>query len=89
MKQQVYSDFAQTHIVQAQYFKDPHRLDEYTRKSGFLADINNEQMLTVPQERKSSYAENLSSLSNLVLFMFEGDTQVVPKESSVRNHLDC
>lgn len=78
MKQRVYSSWAQEHIVQAQYFKDPDRYDEYLRKSRFLADINNER-----EPRSASYKENLESLDNLIMFMFSEDTQVVPKETSV------
>lgn len=81
MKQQVYSDFAQSHIVQAQYFKDPNRMEEYRMKSGFLADINNESAFSKP--KKTSYADNMAALDNFVMFMFEDDSQVVPRESSV------
>lgn len=82
VKRHVYSDFIQSKIVQAQYFKDPYRLEEYLQKSTFLADINNER-----PSKKISYYENLSSLSNFVMFMFSKDQQVIPKESSVQKDI--
>lgn len=78
IKQRVYSSWAQEHIVQAQYFKDPTRYEEYLRKSRFLADINSEH-----EPRSALYKKNLESLDNLIMFMFSEDTQVVPKETSV------
>lgn len=78
MKRRIYTDFVQNKSVQAQYFKDPLRMEEYLEKSIFLADMNNERPL-----KNETFAKNLSSLTNLVLFMFEDDVQVVPKESSV------
>lgn len=78
IKQRVYSDWAQEHIVQAQYFKDPYRYDEYLKKSKFLADINNER-----EPRSPLYKDNLASLDNFVMFMFTEDVQIVPKETSV------
>lgn len=77
-KKNVYSDFIQKRIIQAQYYKDPYRMDEYLEKSIFLADINNDV-----SDKNSSYAENLASLDNFVMFMFTKDQQVIPKESSV------
>lgn len=78
LKKSVYSDFAQEHIVQAQYFKDPARAGEYLAKNTFLVDLNNEGSVKKPE-----YAERLSSLKNFVMYMFTQDTQVVPAQSSV------
>lgn len=78
IKRGVYTELAQSRIVQAQYFKDPHKMDEYLSASTFLADINNER-----QVKNDTYIQNLASLQNFVMFMFEQDEQVVPRESSV------
>lgn len=78
IKEKVYTDSIQHHIVQAQYYKDPRRLEEYLAKSNFLADINNER-----PAKNITYAKNIAKLDNLVLYMFEDDSQVVPKESAV------
>ena len=51
--------------LQAQYWHDPLAEEEFQAKSLFLADINNEG-----PRKNSSYAENLSSVDNLVLIKF-------------------
>jgi len=76
----VYNEWVQENLVQAQYFRDPNQLPLYVTSSKFLADINNEVLL--PSERNGTYADNFSTLSNLVLVKFEKDRTVVPKESS-------
>ncbi|KAI9002910.1 alpha/beta-hydrolase [Hyaloraphidium curvatum] len=73
----VYSDFVQSRVVQAQYFKDVSRYDEYLEKVKFLPDINNEG-----EEKNDVYKKNLASLDKLVLIMFTNDTTVIPKESA-------
>lgn len=78
IKQGVYYDFVQNRVVQAQYFKDPTRFDEYLKKSIFLADINNEREVKNPL-----YKMNLSNVKNFVMLMFADDTHAVPKESAV------
>ncbi len=91
VKRGAYTDFVQRRIVQAQYFKDPARIDEYYAKSNFLADINNERARPALQDQLESgsaetakrYGDNIAALDNFVMFMFELDEQVRPKESSV------
>lgn len=92
----VYADWVQSRIVQAQYFKDPENLDVYYTKSAYLADINAEAeggwlpgltrnvLAGKPRgsERYQQYKDNLVSLRRLVLFMFDNDVTVVPKESA-------
>lgn len=73
-----YTKFVQQKSVQAQYWHDPIDYESYVKYSTFLADINNERS---PINR--SYAVNLAKLQHLVLVMFENDTMVVPKESSL------
>ena len=74
----VYTDFAQRQLVQAQYFRDPARFEQYLAASSFLASVNNERA----DERNATYKANLESLNKLVLVLFLQDETVVPKESS-------
>ncbi|EJD03145.1 palmitoyl-protein thioesterase [Fomitiporia mediterranea MF3/22] len=74
----VYNEYAQTHLVQAQYFRDPDRLPEYFASNKFLTSINNE----ISENINDSYAINLNRLNNLVLILFSEDRTVVPKESA-------
>ncbi|TFY52770.1 hypothetical protein EVJ58_g9828 [Rhodofomes roseus] len=67
-----------TRETQAQYFRDPARLDRYLASNNFLASINNER----PAERNTSYAAHLAGLNKFVLVLFLQDETVVPKESS-------
>jgi palmitoyl-protein thioesterase len=72
-----WSNYVQSHLVPAQYYRNPNDLDRYLEHSNFLADINNER--TVKNE---TYKENLQKLENFVMYLFEEDTTVIPKESS-------
>ena len=60
----------------AQYFRDPEELDDYLENSNFLADINNER-----ESKNGTYKENLKKLKKFVMYVFDEDTTVVPKES--------
>ncbi|KAK9374901.1 Alpha/Beta hydrolase protein [Lipomyces chichibuensis] len=77
LKTKAYSQYAQESITVAQYYRDPDQYDTYLERSGFLADINNERRV-----KNATYAENLSSLENLVLYLFTEDETVVPKETA-------
>ncbi|KAI0904795.1 palmitoyl-protein thioesterase 1 [Ustulina deusta] len=72
-----WASFVQSRLVPAQYFRDPADLDRYLEHSNFLADINNER-----PRKNATYARNLAALDNLVLYVFEDDTTVVPKETA-------
>ncbi|KAK7981561.1 alpha/beta-hydrolase [Apiospora saccharicola] len=72
-----FSSYVQGRLVPAQYFRDPADLDPYLEASNFLADINNERVL-----KNKTYAENLASLKNFVMYMFADDTTVMPKETA-------
>lgn len=76
MRTNTWSNYVQSHLVPAQYFRDPLQLDSYLEHSNFLADINNERVL-----KNKTYKENLSRLERFVMYLFEDDTTVVPKES--------
>lgn len=72
----VWSDYVQSRLVPAQYYRDPADLDSYLESSHWLADINNERSV-----KNATYAKNLASLEKLVMVLFEGDETVIPKES--------
>ena len=76
----IYTDYAQSHLVSAQYYrnpKDPKAFAAYLNKNDFIKDINNEGETT-----NVTYAKNLASLENFVMLMFDKDTTVEPKQSS-------
>jgi len=79
MKLGVFNPLIHHKIVQAQYYKNPNELGKYMAINDFLTDINNEK-----ENKNPRYKENLSSLQKFVMYMFEEDKMVVPKESSVR-----
>ena len=56
----VYSPFTRASVVQAQYFRDPARYDEYLRLNPFLPDINNER-----DDKNDAYKKNLLALERL------------------------
>lgn len=71
-----WSAFTQSRLVPAQYFRDPEDMEKYLEHSNFLADINNER-----EVKNEKYAENLKTLENFVMYLFDEDVTVVPKES--------
>jgi palmitoyl-protein thioesterase len=71
-----YLPFIRDNLIQAQYFKDPFRLEEYLTANPFLPDINNEGAV-----KNATYADNLASLKRLVLYRFEDEYTVVPRGS--------
>ncbi|KAH8880306.1 alpha/beta-hydrolase [Thozetella sp. PMI_491] len=79
----VWGSYPQGGFVPAQYYRNPAELDKYLEFSNFLADINNERPIKNPQ-----YKANIAKLENLVLFLFEDDTTVIPKESSWFEEVD-
>lgn len=76
LRSNTWSHFVQSRLVPAQYFRDPEQLDDYLEHSNFLADINNEREL-----KNQTYKENLEKLERFVMYLFEDDTTVVPKET--------
>jgi palmitoyl-protein thioesterase len=77
LRSSTWSAFVQSRLVPAQYFRDPNQYDSYLEFSNFLADINNERAL-----KNQTYKENLEKLVRFIMYMFEDDTTVVPKQSS-------
>lgn len=68
----------QSHLVPAQYFRDPEDLESYLENSNFLADINNER-----EVKNVTYKKNIEKLERFAMYMFANDTTVVPKETAV------
>ena len=71
-----WSNWAQHNLVPAQYFRDPADLEPYLEHSEFLADINNERAI-----KNETYKERLQRLDRFVMYLFEDDVTVIPKES--------
>jgi len=71
-----WSGVVQSRLVPAQYYRNPADLASYLEYSNFLADINNER-----EVKNEKYKENLAKLENFVMYLFEDDTTVVPKET--------
>lgn len=74
----VYSSYAQSNLIQAQYFRDPHQLPRYLSSNTFLTLINGE----VEETRNETFKGRLEKLEGLVMVMFDRDQTVVPRESS-------
>ncbi|KAL7807966.1 alpha/beta-hydrolase [Trichoderma aethiopicum] len=77
LKFNTWSSFVQSRLVPAQYYRDLTSYDSYLKSSNFLADINNERPV-----KNEQYKKNIASLANFVMYMFEDDTTVVPKQTS-------
>jgi len=81
LKSNTWSPWVQSHLVPAQYFKATNDstgapTDEYLHHSNFLADVNNERA-----HKNATYAAHLARLENFVMYVFEDDRTVIPKES--------
>ncbi|KAF4583132.1 palmitoyl protein thioesterase [Ophiocordyceps camponoti-floridani] len=77
LKHNTWSHLVQSRLVPAQYYRDPADYDSYLDNSNFLADINNERPV-----KNETYRANLARLANFVLYMFDHDETVIPKETS-------
>ncbi|KAJ2003495.1 hypothetical protein GGI02_002096 [Coemansia sp. RSA 2322] len=69
----VYSWYIRNHVIQAQYFKDPERIEQYLQYNIFLPDINGEL-----EERNADYRQRILSLEKMVLFRFSEDKMIYP-----------
>jgi hypothetical protein len=70
----IYTTYAQTHLVQAQYYRDAERLDQFMEMNEFLRDLNAEKKGTgekLTWEEKGG--KGVSGLDNLVAIMFDAD----------------
>ncbi|KAL2352460.1 Alpha/Beta hydrolase protein [Cryomyces antarcticus] len=81
LRTNTWSSFIQNKLVPAQYYREVNETtglgsDQYLKYSNFLADINNERAA-----KNKTYAANIAKLRKLVMYVFEDDTTVIPKES--------
>lgn len=79
LKSNTWSDFVQSRLVPAQYYRSVNAstgepTEEYLEHSNFLADINNER-----EGKNETYKKNLASLKTFAMYLFEDDTVVIPK----------
>ncbi|KAJ2392333.1 hypothetical protein GGI05_002700 [Coemansia sp. RSA 2603] len=81
----VYSWYIRDHVIQAQYFKDPERIDQYLQYNIFLPDINNE----VADKSVSEYRERIRQLEKMVLVRFSDDAMIYPSSSSWFGFVDA
>jgi len=72
----VWSDYVQSHLIPAQYYRDLDDFENYLEHSNFLADVNNER-----KQKNETYKQNLARLEKFVMILFEDDHTVIPKES--------
>lgn len=74
-----WSSFVQSRLVPAQYYRSPEpaEYEHYIESSNYLADINNER-----EAKDTGYSKNIAALENFVMYMFEDDVTVIPKESA-------
>ncbi|RAL09046.1 palmitoyl-protein thioesterase family protein [Aspergillus homomorphus CBS 101889] len=89
-----WSQVVQGGFVPAQYFRPEagdhsgeggeSEMELYLRHSNFLADVNNERSV-----KNATYKENLTRLDKFVMFMFEDDGVVHPKESAWFGEVDA
>ena len=79
----VWSNFVQSRLVPAQYYRDTSDYENYLDYSNFLADVNNER-----EEKNETYAKNLAKLERFVMVVFKGDKTVVPRESGWFSEVD-
>ncbi|PVU99373.1 hypothetical protein BB559_000772 [Furculomyces boomerangus] len=71
-----YSPSIQRNFIQAQFYKDPKRIDDYLKESIFLTDINNEIKIN------TTYIENIKKLEKFVMIKFSLDKTIVPNAST-------
>lgn len=81
VKNNAWTDYVQSRVVPAQYYReiDPETglgSEAYINGSNFLSDINNEK-----KQKNAAYKAKIASLEKFVMYVFEDDTTVIPKES--------
>ncbi|KAJ2156218.1 hypothetical protein GGF46_005338 [Coemansia sp. RSA 552] len=80
----VYSWYIRNHVIQAQYFKDPERLDQYLENNIFLPDVNSDV-----EPSSSGYRDRLVGLDRMVLVRFLEDQLIHPPSSSWFGFVDA
>ncbi|KAJ2726320.1 hypothetical protein GGI07_000631 [Coemansia sp. Benny D115] len=82
----VYSWYIRDHVIQAQYFKDPVRIDQYLKYNIFLPDINGE---SEDAAARTTYRERLCALDRFVMVRFDEDAMIYPHASSWFGFVDA
>ncbi|KAK6910380.1 hypothetical protein I203_104412 [Kwoniella mangroviensis CBS 8507] len=84
----IYTPYAQSHIVQAAYFRDTERLDEFWDVNTFIRDLNGEKGLggddgdENDEKGRNGSGLGIEGLDNFVAVMFDQDRTVSPAQSS-------
>lgn len=81
IKGNAWGNWVQGNIVPAQYYREVNQTtglasEAYLEHSSFLADVNNERKV-----KKEEYKKRLGALDKFVMYVFEEDKTVIPKES--------
>lgn len=81
VKNNAWTEYVQGKVVPAQYYRTVNETtglasDEYLEASNFLADVNNER-----EDKNEEYAKRIAALEKFVMYVFEEDTTVIPKET--------
>ena len=72
-----YEPWIQDLVAPAQYWHDPLNQTNFVTGSHYLAVVNNEK-----EDKNSDYKDRMLQLENFVMVKWEGDTTVIPKETS-------
>ena len=74
----IYSSWAQTHLVQAAYFRDPARLDEFAEINSFVRDLNAEgKYLAGGRTEREEGGMVLRGLERFIAVMFDADRECI------------
>ncbi|KAF2479439.1 Alpha/Beta hydrolase protein [Neohortaea acidophila] len=81
VKNNAWTEYVQNKVVPAQYYRPLNEstggpTDGYLEHSNFLADVNNERA-----EKNATYKERIAAMEKFVMFVFDEDETVVPKET--------
>ena len=81
VKDNAWTAYVQNKVVPAQYYRTVNETtglasEEYLAASNFLADVNNER-----EVKSDVYKERIAELEKFVMFVFENDETVIPKET--------
>lgn len=70
----IYRPWSQTHLVQAQYYRDPARMEEYLRENTFIRDMIGEGKYLAGEEDGDG-GMGVAGLENFVAVMFDKDRE--------------
>ncbi|ORY32620.1 palmitoyl-protein thioesterase [Naematelia encephala] len=81
----IYTSWAQSHLVQAQYYRDPARLEEFLDTNSYLRDLNAEGYRLASEGEPGGIQDGgkgLRGIENLVAVLFDADRTVSPAQSA-------